>query len=350
MDLGIKLSSVLREVKNSNSRQESVIIKPFIGSKYSDKFIHHFLVFMKPELTSIENEVNVDEAINLILECFKYFGAEIGGIRAISSKLVIHEQLIEKNYFLLNQISKFGLEACSASVLTRLQNITVPEVWEQIKVLGGFQFLDNYPKFNAYSLCALIDNVGSKKIGSNIYATFLELMGEQLLVLNGFHPFQYEWLTHSGSAIVAIEGFTNRSWKDIHHFLIGTIKPDMAQKGSIRREIFNARKKIGISQSNIAFNGVHVSPGPLEAMFQIVNFFDSQAKRILLSQTVFGKRLLLLGLDEETISVLEKNPYVPWQGNEQPIFELSEDMDGHFAEKIVNTTIVKSIIFSKHNL
>lgn len=57
-----------------------------------------------------------------------------------------------------------------------------PELnFESIHILGGHQFLEIYKNFCSVSLCAITDKIGSKKIGSGIYATPLEVNNKNIL-------------------------------------------------------------------------------------------------------------------------------------------------------------------------
>lgn len=79
-------------------------------------------------------------------------------------------------------------------------------------VLGGHQFLEKFPQFNAFSLNVLNDNLGATRLAPGTYAMKLKVFGEKYIVLNPFHPQQLVPYVSKGRAIIIAEATTKRSW------------------------------------------------------------------------------------------------------------------------------------------
>ena len=127
---------------------------------------------------------------------------------------------------------------------------------------------------------------------------------------------------------MALACSSTKTWQDLRTNLIGTIDPQSASKGSFRRELYDSRHTLSLEQIDIAHNYIHLSPGPLEGLFQIIRFMSNyEAKDLVpVKKTNFG---LAPGLhfDENTMSILEKNPEISINNVLMPLFDYTEDMD-----------------------
>ncbi len=295
---------------------------PYSRNYGFDQDLNQFIIFLKPECFS----ASWQDIINLLLRKFDAFNVKIEGASLISGAYLRKHKIIDRHYGVLNRIAREGKDACSTYAMRKAADI-YPDI-SQYKILGGYQFLKEYTEFSPYSLCILNDNLGTQKLGSGIYSIAASVFNQKVLILNGFHPYQLEHLTRPATQLLALACSSSRRWKHLRSDLIGTINPQYATEGSFRRELFEDRLNFSLGQIDVAHNYIHISPGPLEGLFQIVRFMSDYEKKdfVLFEKTNFG---LAPGLhfDESAMMLLEKNPEIYIDETCIPIFDYTEDMD-----------------------
>lgn len=309
--------------ENDKLKEKPVIhnIAPFHGYKGIESLPHHFFLFLKPEVLSIRDSVNIDAVISLFLNHCDEWGVNIGGIKVFSGKAIRNNRLIERNYETLFSISNGGLTACSDSVR---KNITTefPNLHtSSCSILGGHQFLRKFTNLTAGVLNQLIDTKATKKVGSGAYAVKIHYSGNDYLLINAFHPYQIETLSPMGGVIIALECFSEHPWTVLRNQFIGTVVPENASSQSFRRKLFEGKRHLNLKNVDISNNGIHISPGPLEAAFQFKTFFSE-------TEHTFIEALLKKIYPSSFIDFLFKNPHLKSSSAaaEKTLFEQTEDM------------------------
>ena len=110
--------------------------------------------------------------------------------------------------------------------------------------------------------------------------------------------------------------------------MVGATFPEKAVPESIRGTLYAQAEKFGLESVSIANNGVHLSAGPFEAMFEIVNFFGKILELDPGKQPpLILQRMLEAGIDaERALSTLD-NPIVTQGPKPVDLFTATEDMD-----------------------
>lgn len=289
----------------------------------------HFVIFLKPELLSLNKDVQIDKIINFIFAQLKIWEIQTGAIRILSGQYLREHSIIANNYGILNKISNEGYNYCSANSQKKLWEFFPETQKNAVKIFGGHQFLNLHDNFSPLTLSEITDNIGTQKLGSGTYAVKITLNDDIYILLNSFHPYQLDALTKLGSAVMAIECFSTKPWSEIRKNFIGYIDPMLASKGSIRRHLFDNKESYNLQLINKAFNGVHISPGPIEGMHQVIRFFSDHQHNQTLSplDTIFGNFLSQEGFSKKFIKKLENNFSSSLIANDMPIFDLTEDSD-----------------------
>jgi len=295
---------------------------PYSSGGGFDQERNQFIVFLKPECFwgAWEN------IVNLLLRKLNLFDVQIEGASLISGTYLRKHKIIDRHYGVLNRIAREGKNACSMHAMRKATELY--KDISQYRILGGYQFLKEYREFSPYSLCILNDNIGTQKLGSGTYSIAANLFNQKVLILNGFHPYQLEHLTQSGTQILALACSSSRKWKDLRENLIGSINPQYAKNGSFRRELSDGQRDFSLEQIDVAHNYIHISPGPLEGLFQVVRFMSNyEEQSIVPFERINLGKAPGLHFDENAMTILEKNPEIHIDETPIPVFDYTEDMD-----------------------
>jgi hypothetical protein len=126
---------------------------------------------------------------------------------------------------------------------------------------------------------------------------------------------------------------TNTDWYDLKFELVGDTFPERAKPDSIRGQLYADPDRYGQTEVGINTNGVHLSAGPFEAAFEVVNFFGALLN-LKPEQTppLAIKRAQESGFSKEEAISLLNNP----QLNGSDLFSETENMNTgeavHFAK------------------
>jgi len=118
------------------------------------------------------------------------------------------------------------------------------------------------------------------------------------------------------------------SWEDFRGSILGATDPTVAPKGSIRREILENYKQLGLkSKPNTGDNGVHASASPFEALAERSNWLGAD-----IDSDPFGKGMLAAGVSKATIEKWSGDSQVSVDGETAPgktmsVFDTLEDLD-----------------------
>jgi len=333
----LEISKKLNHIDKYPNENVAFSVKPFGQYTKAKDFKHQFLIFLKPEILSLREGVNIEAVLEFIFDHYQKWGIHVEGVRVLSGAYLHQHNIISKNYETLHKISHNGLDACSERVKFRLDEVFVDYNIPKTNILGGHQFLKINPAFSPESLNKTINSLKTYKLGSGAYAVKLEYKDALYILLNAFHPFQVNSLTKLGNTIIALECFSNYPWTLLRHDFVGTVYPEQSKRGSLRRELFEQKEFFNIKTIDISNNGVHISPGPIEASFQLINFFveESNSSDFFLHMTFFRK--MNNNIRREIISILRNNPQVNKEGEpyKSSLFEWTEDMNSEEADKFL---------------
>lgn len=118
------------------------------------------------------------------------------------------------------------------------------------------------------------------------------------------------------------------SWEDFRGSVLGATNPSAAPKGSVRREILDNYKALGLkTKPNTGDNGVHASASPFEAMAERANWLGAS-----IESDPFGKGLLAAGVPKATIEEWVQDSQVSVEGETahgktMSVFDALEDLN-----------------------
>jgi len=315
---------------------QSVWLRRYEPGKDSSE--NQFVTFLKPEATAVQAGVDVKGILQIVFDALSRWNVEVGAVRLLNARYLEYYQIMDQHYGVINNISRHGFDAISATAREVLQKDFGSDLASGAEVLGGHQFLERFPAFSPFALATIADNLGSKKLAGGTYCLRLKVEGQIFLILNAFHPFQLEHFTAQGKVIVILETRSKTSWAILRQQLVGATIPANAAEGSIRRTLLNRHEELHMPDVSPGNNGVHLSAGPLEGMVELQRFCSEPEKgsQLDLRETCFGRLLLSKGLPQNLLTELAKNPTLEIDGRSISAFDLTEEMDSDpAAEKLI---------------
>jgi len=298
---------------------------------------NHFVLFLKPEVLALADGVQVEAILDLIGAALRKHAVKTAAIRVLNGQYLARYHIMEEHYGVINRASRLGEAALSAATRKRL----MAECPDADRVVGGHEFLKEFPDVSAFALNIIADTLGTRKIASGKYYCVLNVAGERTVVLNPFHPQQVLHYTMPGRTIVVLECASDTDWRVLREEMTGATDPSKAAEGSIRKTLLEKRAKLGLREVATATNGVHCSAGPLEAMVEFSRFFSDHAARklIKLADTPFGELLARHGLSKKEIAALAKNPLLGKAGDGAYAFNLTEEKNADAAADLLAQTM-----------
>ena len=254
---------------------------------------NEFLFFIKPEILVKSDKIQLGKILNLIAKKIESFSFNIHNIKILSANYLDQHNIIAQHYGVINKIASNATANMSVIAKEKFKEFTGKSI-DEVKVLGGSEFIEQFPHFNAYSLDFLWQNLENKKLAGGTYFETIKVDDEIVYVINGFHPRQLKHFTEVGRSIVVMTLSSDISWTEARSNFIGATNPNNANQGSLRREFLDNKEALGLAEVSQGVNGVHLSAGPIEALIELKRYNsnfanNSQIKKF--SDYSFGKTL-----------------------------------------------------------
>jgi nucleoside diphosphate kinase len=327
-------SLIVESVKKAQN--QSITFEEIYNNPTAKVGSNEFLFFIKPEILVKSDKIQLDKILELIGMKIEAFGFNIHNIKILSANYLDQYNIIAQHYGVINKISSNALANMSDGAKDKFKELTGKSI-NEVKVLGGSEFIEQYPNFNAYSLDYLWQNVENKKLAGGTYFEPIKVDDEMIYVINGFHPRQLKHFTEAGRSILVMTLSSNISWTEARSNFIGATNPNNANKGSLRREFLDNKDILGLAEVSQGVNGVHLSAGPVEALIELKrynsNFADNNQIKDF-SDYSFGQTLKenFNGQFEDIVN----NINVLVDGKSTSIFDITEEKNSDEAIAILN--------------
>jgi hypothetical protein len=289
---------------------------------------NELLLFIKPELFLVEKTEQVERNVDLVLTKLKEFDAHVSGISIVGGSVLDRLEIMNRHYGFINRLSRLASQMLGDDDRTKIaQALGRPSIDEHV-ILGGHEYLAQYPDEDCFDLDRLWFTKKSIKLRSGFYTHSYEKEGRNLILVNGFHPAQLAHYINPAHRIVLILIHSDTDWEVLRNQMVGATFPEKAVPESIRGTLYAQPGRFGLESVSIANNGVHLSAGPFEAMFEIVNFFgrilelDPEKQPPLILQ-----KMLEAGITIERALTTLDNPTVTQDPKPIDLFTATEDMD-----------------------
>jgi nucleoside diphosphate kinase len=292
-------------------------------------------VFVKPHATVGGGTVEA-----LVKETFEARGIKIVGEGEIDSKTIDEKKLVDLHY---------GAIASKAAVLKPDQLHPSSKAKEQFGTEFGLAWETAVEKgmvLNAVDSCKKLGidgdamekmwNVSKKngklvKFGGGFYCAQIDMDAAKppklpTYAINGFYMGMRDCYTKAGAQIHWFDVEFDQgklAWADFRARVLGATDPDGAAPDSLRGQIKADWQKLGLPDvPSVRDNGVHASASPFEAMCERANWLERD-----MEGDPFSKALAEAGVPLATQLQWVQDPQVPFEGKNQSLFDLLEDMD-----------------------
>jgi len=264
-------------------------------------------------------------------------GLEKAGITVSSSGTLTHDVIDSKGLI----DTHYGAIASKAAVLKPAEQNVSDKAKAQFKDMFGMTWEEAVEAgkiFNAKDACEQLKVSGQEldsmwatlnrgenllKLGGGHY---VGKVNDDTYVINGFYSAMRDKYCSEPAQIyyMVVEWDPKSlSWEDFRGKVLGATDPKEAEEGSLRRQIFEQWKDLGLSaEPDVGDNSVHASASPFEAFCERVNWTGAKS-----AEDLFGRAALQLGVPEKTLAEWMADAQVVVDGKKQSIFDYLEDQN-----------------------
>ncbi len=308
-----------------NGEQIAVVQSPAVGKTEKQ---NELLMFIKPEILAVDEQACLGNAIDLIWDKLSEFEASVEGVVLVGGPALESRESMDRHYGAINVLSKTASADLSATDRGSVyEALAVPPA--DYPLFGGHEFLNAHPSFSPASLDNLWFTKKAHKIRSGFYVQAYEDNSEKFILVNGFHPAQLAHFTEPSHRIALMLIHSDTPWADLRDHMIGDTFPERAAPTSIRGVLHANPARYGFEEVTIANNGVHLSAGPFEAMFEISNFFGSLLDADIQAEPPrIVEAMAAAGISQSDAYKALENPEVDDPAGETTdLFDATEHMD-----------------------
>lgn len=290
-------------------------------------WLNELLLFIKPEVFMVPEAGQTEKVVDLILEKISEFDIQINGVSIVGGRILDEQEIMNRHYGFINVLSRSASKVLNAEDKKRIEDSLGISI-HGYDILGGHEYLQQYPEETSSDLDRFWFMGKSTKIRSGFYVRPVEKNGRDIILVNGFHPQQLAHFTQPSHKIVLMLLHSNTDWAILKNEMVGATFPEKAVPDSIRGILHSHAQAYGFESVTIANNCVHLSAGPFEAMFEMVNFFGKITGLDVQKQLpLILRRMLEAGIEyEQAIKALD-NPTITYSGKQIDLFTATEDMN-----------------------
>lgn len=293
---------------------------------------NELLLFVKPEIFLAQSQSGMEAALALVFERLSAFAARPDGVVLLGGSVLEEKEIMNRHYGYINQLSRQASHMLTAEDRLKIEQVLGFALPADVPVLGGHEYLAAHPGQTPSDLDVIWFSKKSLKVRSGFYVQYYELPEGPLVLVNGFHPGQLRHFTDPSHRILLVLLHSNTPWKVLREEMVGNTFPEKALPTSMRGAFYADPARYGLDKVDISCNGVHLSAGPFEALFELQNFFGRALEFDLLqTPPLLFKRLLAAGLSPQQAQAALQNPPLTLGGRQVDLFSATEDVDSEAA-------------------
>ena len=262
---------------------------------------NQLLAFFKPEVFLNKKPEQIEKIMRLVFEKLEKYEVSVDGTALFPGSAVGNFKIMDRHYGVINTLSKNASKILSKEekdLVFKTLGITN----KNTKILGGHEAFEIAGIKNTYDFDNYWLEAKSEKVKSGFYVRQLKINGEEIVVVDGFHPHQLAHYTESDRHLGVMLVSSDTPWAKLIDEMLGSTFPQNALPDSIRGTLHNHANDYGFDKVGIENNIMHLSAGPTEALFEIDNFLrESFAVDYLKREAKLAEKLLSAGVSAENI-------------------------------------------------
>lgn len=297
-----------------------------------------YVILVKPELLPREQVVATLDAVEELVEAR---GDRVLGRRLTRADLFLRLGFLAHHYPRLTRVARYGPAMLDAQASASLDRLCVET--GAVKVLDAYTALRD-PRFSTPAeLDHACRRAGIVKLSTGSYASAIDdpQAAGPVVVLNGFVPALEQGYRDPDRYVAAVLCGGSDDIPYLRSAVLGDLDPGAAQPGTLRALGYSLRAAAGGAPLAAGTNGIHLSAGHLEALFQQELYFGPAAAE-LTADTGFRKRLRAAGITEQALVPLRHDPNRRVLSRERSPYELTEEVDGEAACRVVASLVTHS--------
>lgn len=303
-------------------------------------FQNELLMFVKPEIFMVGDIKHIQNSLDLIFRRLQEFRVQVDGTVIVGGKMLQEKGIMDRHYGYINQMSRTASQQMSDDDRKKVADLLSLSPSDKYEILGGHEYLAKNPNESVSGLDALWFTKKSVKLRSGLYVQIYDTPGGKVVLVNGFHPAQLAHFTDPTHRIVLLLVHSNTAWSTLRNDMVGVTFPEKAASGSIRGSLYANPAQYGFESVTIANNGVHLSAGPYEGLFEITNFFGKLLDLDPLDQVPnVLNRLEKAGIPAQQGLIALQNPTVSLGDKTTDLYSATEDMDTDAAVDLLKRTL-----------
>jgi hypothetical protein len=315
--------------------------KPLYSLKDNGAWENEFLFFIKPEITMKSSERPFDQILEMLFAQLEKFGLVPTDMRILNAQYLKQYNIIAQHYGIINAVSASPLKSMTDDAKEKFRSVAGKSI-KEVRVLGSLEMSGLFSDFNATSLDYLWQNAKTEKLAGGTYVAKVMIDGEEIYLINGFHPRQLEHYVRPGRCIITMTLSGNLSWKDARNGFIGATNPKDALPGSLRNLLLQNREIFGLHAVSSSWNGFHLSAGPVEGLVELMRYTSDFSKNEHRSLTDFRfGRMLAAKFSDEAIGKITGNASIDTGSKKTSVFDLTEEKDSKEAIEILGNYFAK---------
>jgi hypothetical protein len=317
------------------AQQDTISYRKLYASENEVSGENEFLFFIKPELTMKSSGLKFDLILDVLLDQIEKYGLVLNDMRILGSQYLNMHNIIAQHYGVINAVSASPQEKLTDDAKAKFLSLTGKKISES-GVMGSLEVLERIPGFTPLSLDYVWQNAKTEKLAGGTYLAKIVIDGEEVYIINGFHPRQLEHYSLPGRCIITMTLTGNLSWKEARTAFIGATNPKEAQPGSLRNMLLQNREKFGLHSVSSSWNGFHLSAGPVEGLVELMRYSSDYSTGSIRPFTDFNfGKMLAEAFSPATIESILRNASLEVEGKMISVFDLTEEKNSREASEIL---------------
>lgn len=285
---------------------------------------NEFLLILKPEIFAFTSKSQIQNIIDLVLIKLYQYDFKVTNARLINSYFLKQHKVMDQHYGIINAAARKLSSSITEEAIRTFEHIYNCD-FASVQAFGAIELLEQN-RIDEETLSNKWKDCEIKRLAGGIYCGKVQLNGNDLFIINGFHPPQLNHFIAEGRMIVTMNIQSNTDWEIARQEMTGNTYPEKASPNSIRGYLFQKYNKYGFDHVSYVLNSIHLSAGPLEGLIELQRFNSNYDTGDIkhFSDFNFGNRICQNFTTTE-IDQLIANPTVNLQGKQVSLFDLTEE-------------------------